>query len=117
MKRANGREQVYPAGAFEAMMHFHPVSDFLPYFRKSFETPWKIFPILPFSKHFLDFHPPKFLMTFLVIDYKFAIPPYFRCFSTFSPYFGKNCISPYFCKFPPDFVKFACFYILYVCFV
>jgi len=30
---------------------FSPVSDF-PYFRKKFGTPWKIFPILPFSYKF-----------------------------------------------------------------
>ena len=60
----------------ETMMHFpSPVSDF-PLFSKNVQTPRKIFTILLFPGKFLDFHPPKFLMTFfLVIDYKF--PPIF----------------------------------------
>jgi len=36
-------------------------------------------------------------------------PSYFRCFSTFPPDFGNVILSPYFCKFPPDFVKCTCF--------
>ena len=46
---------------------------------------------------------------FLVIDSKFRTSPYFRCFNTFSPYFEKISISPYFFKFPSDFVEFTCF--------
>src|SRR6218665_1370456 len=53
------------------MMHFPPVSDF-PLFSKKFQTLRKIFTMLPFPDKFLDFHPPKFLMTF---------PPYFNKFS------------------------------------
>jgi len=46
----------------EAMMHF-PLFQILPYFRFFLDSV-EIFPILPFPKKFLDFHPPKFLMTF-----------------------------------------------------
>src|SRR6218665_2456304 len=51
-------------GPPEAMMHFSPVSD-SPLFSKNFQTLWSIFSILPFPNKFLDFHPPKFLVTFL----------------------------------------------------
>ena len=69
---------------------FPPVSDF-PLFSKNFQTLSNIFKILPFPEKFLDFHPPKFLMTFfLVIDHKFQISPYFPCFSTFPPRFCEN---------------------------
>ena len=44
----------------EAMMHFPPVSDFPPIFEKFSDS----VEILPFPEKFLDFHPPKFLMTF-----------------------------------------------------
>jgi len=65
----------------EAMLHFHPISDF-PLFPKKISdwTPRKIFPILPFPRKFSDFHPPKFLTTFLVIHHKYPISPYFPCF-------------------------------------
>ena len=52
---------------------------------------------------------------FLLIDYKFQFPSYFRCFSTFAPHFGKIIIllpilfSPYFYKFPPWFPNFYVF--------
>src|SRR6218665_1690469 len=77
---------------------FSPVSYSAYYFRKKiqiFQTPWKIFLILPFPQ-LLDFHPPKCMMTsFLVIDYKFLILPYFRCLSTFPPISGKNYYFPH----------------------
>ena len=44
-------------------------------------------------------------------------PLYFCCFSTFPPYFQKIIISHYFCKFAPVFIKFMCFYILFLFFV
>src|SRR6218665_1740732 len=75
----------------EAMMDFRPVSDFI-IVPEIFQTSWKVFPISPFQQKNFNFHPLKFLMTF------FRIIPYFRCFSTF----------------PPDFVKFTCFYIVCV---
>ena len=36
----------------------------------------------------------------------FELPP---LFSPIFPYFGNFVISPYFLKFPPDFVEFTCF--------
>ena len=38
----------------EAMMHF-PLFEISPYFRKKFQTPWKIFPISAFPKKILIF--------------------------------------------------------------
>src|SRR6218665_109078 len=73
------------------MMHFPALFQYTAYFRKIFRQ--------QFSK-FLDFHPPQFMIIFLVIDHKFRISPYFPCFSTFPPCFAKIIISPYFEKFP-----------------
>ena len=68
---------------------------------------WKILQILPFPKQIFDFHPPKFLMTFvLVINYKCS--PYSACFSTFPSYFAKIIISPSFRNVPPVFVECTC---------
>ena len=56
---------------------------------------------------------------FLVIDHKFWIS-YFHSFSTFLLLFWENYYFPpphTFPNFPPDFVKFTCFYILCVFFV
>ena len=90
----------------ETMMHFPPLFQISPLFQKNFRTFWKILTILPFPEKFLDFHPPKFLMTFfLVIDHKFRISPYFPCFNTFPPCFTQihllyTCFT---CIFPPYF--------------
>ena len=95
----------------ETMMHFPPCFRFPPYFRKIFGLWGKFLQILPFPEKFLDFHPPKFLMTFfLVIDHKFRIPPYFPWFNTFPLCFAKTIISiPTLTKFPPVLDKFTCF--------
>jgi len=91
-------------------MHFPPVSDF-PLFSKNFQTLWKILKILPFPEKFLDFHPPKFLMTF------FEFPTSFPCFSTFPPV-SRSLIFPLLLKIPALFEKNSlAFYILYVYFV
>src|SRR6218665_2294838 len=85
----------------ETMMHFPPCFRFRPLFSKNFQTRRKIFTILPFPDKFLDFHPPKFLMT-----------PYFPCFNTFPPLFCENYYFPLILdKFPPTPVldKFTCF--------
>ena len=52
----------------ETMMHFPPCFRFSPLFSKNFQTLRKIFTILPSPEKFLDFHPPKFLMTFYNIS-------------------------------------------------
>src|SRR6218665_1232034 len=103
------RRGVHPP---ETMMHFPPVSD-SPLFLKNFETMRKIFSILPFPDKFLDFHPPKFLMTFF---HKFRISPLFSLFQHISSLFHENYyFPPYFSKFPPCFRKIDLFfYILYV---
>src|SRR6218665_2744427 len=69
------------------------------------------FTILPFPEKFLDFHPPKILLTFfLVIDHKFRISPYFRCFSTFPPCLAKIILSPpTLTNFSPVLNKFTYF--------
>src|SRR6218665_3791187 len=87
----------------EAMMHFPPVSNF-PLFSTNFQTLWKIFKILPFPENFLDFHPPKFLMTFLEFPPIFLVSVHFPSVSRkllFCPPTMKN--------FPPVFEKFTCF--------
>jgi len=66
-----------------------------PLFPKKFQTPWKIFPILPLPKQFFNFHPPKFLMTFFSwsATKNSEFPFNFRCFSTF-PIFRRNYYFP-----------------------
>src|SRR6218665_2717774 len=54
----------------EAMMHF-PLFQISLYFRKFFQTPWKIFPILPFPK-------------------KLRVFTYFLCFSFPQPKFDHD---------------------------
>ena len=85
----------------ETLMHFPPVSDFLPIFETFSDS----------EEKFLDFHLPKFLMTFfLVIDHKFRMSPYFPCFSTFPPLFRENYyFLPTLTNFPPVLDKFTRF--------
>ena len=98
---------------------FPPVSD-VPLFQKNFRTFWQICTILPFSEKFLDFHPPKFLMTFFVFSHppQISNSPLFSLFQYISPCFAKIILSPYFYKFSPCFrqIHLHAFYILYVYF-
>ena len=87
----------------------HPFSlcfRFSPYFQKNFRLWGKFSQFYLFPTNFLIFICQKFLMTFLVIDHKFRISPYFPCFSTLPPCFAKFFISPTFKSFPH---KFTCF--------
>src|SRR6218665_2900666 len=59
--------------------------------QKNVRTFWKIFTILPFPEKFLDFHPPKFLMTFF----------YFFLFSHRPQIFNFHPIFPVSIHFPP----------------
>ena len=96
-----------------------PVSD-SPYFRKIFWLWRKCSQFYLFPTNFLILFSSAKISDdlFLVIDRKFRISPYFACFNTFPPCFGKIIISSYFDKFsPPVLNKFTCFYILYVYFV
>jgi len=61
------------------------------FFRKKFQTPWKMFPILPFHKNILDFHPPKFLMTFFSHRLQILNSPIFAV-SVHFPYILKIII-------------------------
>jgi len=93
-----------------------------PLFPKILQTQWKMFPISPFPKEIFQFSSKKFHFWWpfvLVVDSNFWISPYFRCFSTFPPYFGKIFISPHFFKFPLWFrqIYVYFFYLLYVFFV
>src|SRR6218665_2179832 len=84
------RRGVHPS---EAMMHFPPCFRCPPIFEKYSDSAdnFQNFP----EKEFLDFHLPKFLMTFfLVIDHKFQISPYFPCFSIHFPLFRENYYFP-----------------------
>ena len=84
---------------------FPTVSD-SPYFRKYFQTLWKIFSILPFPDKFFDFHPQKFLMTFFSHRPQILIfPPIFPVSVHFPPVSRKFLFPPYFYKFPPLFSK------------
>src|SRR6218665_3975867 len=80
-----------------------PDHDAFPLFQENFQTLLKSFKILPFSEKFHDFHPPKFLMTFFVIDHKFRISLLFSLFQYISPLFSENYYSPYFSKIFPLF--------------
>src|SRR6218665_1254951 len=79
------------------MMHF-PLFQISPLFSNNFPTLKKIFTILPFPENFLDFHPPKFLMTFFLF---FSHRPKI---SNFPPFFLFQNISPVSRKyyFPPS---------------
>ena len=84
---------------------FPSVSD-SPLFSKKFPTVENFQNFnLSFSRKILDFHPPKFLMTFfLVIDHKFCNSPLFSLFQYISPLFRKiHLLFTYFMciSFPP----------------
>src|SRR6218665_866857 len=92
------------------MMHFF-LFQISPFFRKFFDIPWRIFPILAFSEIIFDFHPPKFLMTFY---YKFSIPPIFPVSLHFPP-ISQKLLFPYFKKCSLCFRKMYVFlHTLYV---
>src|SRR6218665_3759278 len=67
----------------------------------------------------LDFHPPKFLMTFLANDYKFRIFPLFSLFRyTYPPCFAKIIVSSLFSKISPlAFEKFKNLHLLFTYFM
>ena len=96
----------------ETMMHF-PLFQISPYFRKIFWTLRKIFAILLFPDKFLDFHPPKFLMTFLVIDHKFRISPLFSLFQYIS--LGKLLFPLLWQNFPPCFTQIHLLFTYFTC--
>ena len=81
-----------------------PLFQICPLFLKNFRTFWIFFTILPFPEKFLDFHPPKFLMTlFLVIGHKSRISPLFSLIQYISPLFREHF------SFPPTFPNFPLF--------
>ena len=67
-----------------------------------------MFPTLSFPTKFSECHPP------LTTNFEFL--PIFAV-SIHFPLFHEIVLFPYFSKFTPDFVKFTCFYILYMFFV
>src|SRR6218665_469100 len=95
------------------MMHFPPLFQISPLFPKKFRTFRNFFTILPFPEKFLDFHPPKFLMTFffLVIDHKFRNSPLFSLFQYISPLVSRKLFFPPLLLqlSPPVLGKFTCF--------
>src|SRR6218665_3625543 len=70
-----------------------------------------MFSILRFPEKFLDFHPPKFLMTLCLIQ---LFPPIFPV-SVHFPLFRENYYSPYFSKFPPCFIKIHLLFTYFLC--
>ena len=96
-------------------MHFPPVSDF-PLFSTNFQTLWKISKMLPFTERNFDFSSAKIsLMTFLVIERKFQISPYFPCFRTCPPCFEKLLFPPTFKNAPLCFRKIHLVFTYFMC--
>src|SRR6218665_3010441 len=94
----------------EAMMHF-PLFQISSLFSKNFQTVENV-QNFNFSHKFFHFHPPKFLMTFLlVIDHTFRISPSIFSVSVhFPPVSRKLLFPPTLKNFPPVFQKFTCFF-------
>src|SRR6218665_4161561 len=92
------------------MMHFPPCFRFPPLFSKHFLALKKIFTILPFPVKFLDFHPPKFLMTFFSYRPQISNFPPFFLFQYISPLFRENFYFPSILTHSPSVLhKFTCF--------
>src|SRR6218665_2535917 len=101
------------------MMHFPLCFRFPPIFQKFSHS----FKILPFPEKFMDFHPPKFLMTFLVIDHKFRIPLIFPV-SVHFPHVSRKLLFPpplfrenYFLLYFENFPSFRKIHMLFTCFM
>src|SRR6218665_1186771 len=93
----------------QTMMHF-PLFQLSPLLGNTFRTPMKIFHIYSFPDKFLDFHPPKFLMTFFSHRPQISnFLPIFPVSVHFPPLSRKLLFPPYFDKFPPVLDKFTCF--------
>src|SRR6218665_636857 len=95
------------------MMH-SPLFQIPPLFSKKFRTLRKISTILPFPEKFLDFHPPKFLMTFFSTT-NFEFPPCFHCFSTFPPCFDKFFLCPLISQISPCFRQIHLLFTYFTC--
>src|SRR6218665_784332 len=78
---------------------FPSVSDFSTLFPKHLSYSLENVPNFIYSRKNVRF---KFPMKF----FRYRLQIY-----NFSPIFGKNIIFPYFCKLPPDFVKFTCIFV------
>ena len=83
-------------------MHFPLFHISLPISENNFQTPWKILQILPFPKQILDFHPPKFLMTFFSRPNQLQIPPILPVSVHFPP-FRENYYFPLLLEMSPLF--------------
>ena len=101
----------------EAMMHFPLVSKFTPISEKFLRLRRKFSRFYLFRQHFFDFHPLKFLMTFLVIDYKFRNSFLISLFHSLPPISKKIRNSPYFFKIPPLFRNIFVVFTYFVCFL
>src|SRR6218665_4194661 len=100
----------------EAMVHFPSLFQIPHLFSINFHTLWKIFKILPFPEKFLDFHPPKFLMTFFSQRPQISnFPPIFPV-SVHFPLFRKNYYFPPTLKnLPPCFRKIHLLFTYFMC--
>ena len=94
----------------EAMMHF-PLFQ-IPPILQTFSDSVENVPNVTYSKNNFDFHPPKFLVTFLVIDSKFWIPPIFAKQYISQLISGKLLLLPTF-LFSMISYNLRVFYILY----
>ena len=99
----------------EAMMHFPPVSD-SPLFSTNFQTLWKIFLNLTFSRQISRFSSAK-IYDYLFFSHRPKISnfPLFSLFQYISPCFAKIIISPYFFKFHPWFRKIHLLFTHFMC--
>ena len=94
-------------------MHCIPPCFRFPLFSINFQALWKI---LPFPEKFLDFYPPKFLVTFFSHRPQISNPPLFSLFQYIFPLFRENYNFPCFKKFPPCFRKIHLLFTYFMCF-
>jgi len=96
-------------------MHFPPVSDF-PLFSKNFQTPWKIFKILPFPEKMSRFLYAKISDDlFLLIYHKFRISPLYSLFQYIFSLFRENYYFPLLFKISPCFRKIHLLFTYFLC--
>jgi len=81
-----------------------------------FSSDSKIFKILPFPGKFLDFYPPKFLMTFFSHRPQISNSPLFFLFQYICPPVSRKLFfPPYFEKFPPCFRQIHLLFTYFTC--
>jgi len=99
----------------ETMMHFPPLFQIPPYFRKMFRLSGKLSQFYLFPKNFLIFIRRNFWWLFLVINHKFRIPPIFPV-SVHFPLFRKKYYFPLLLQiFPTSFKQIHRLFTYFTC--